>query len=230
MAPADRPPLPRGRPPTGRPADDRRRHVRRDPDRRAGHGEHRADAPWRLRPLASRGREARLRAGRGRRVLGLRRAPGQGGRRRGAGGGRATVLSTLRPDALPAWGWTLPVGAGTYHALFPRAWQAFEPEVLGVRLVGEQLSPVIAGDLESSALPVGVFEWWVENPGPDPLTVGIMLTWQDPVADHGVPAPAGAWHETIETHDVGGAILHAPSVLRRDCAGRSPLRRPARPA
>ena len=126
------------------------------------------------------------------------------------GSGTATVLSTLRPDALPAWGWTLPEGAGTYHALFPRAWQAFEPEVLGVRLVGEQLSPVIAGDLESSALPVGVFEWWVENPGPDPLTVGIMLTWEDPVADHGVPAPAGAWHETIETHDVGGAILHAP--------------------
>ena len=53
---------------------------------------------------------------------------------RPGGGGTATVLSTLRPDALPAWGWTLPEGAGTYHALFPRAWQAFEPEVLGVRL------------------------------------------------------------------------------------------------
>lgn len=128
----------------------------------------------------------------------------------GETGGDATVLSTLRPDALPAWGWTLPEGAGTYHALFPRAWQAFEPDLLGVRLVGEQLSPVIAGDLESSALPVGVFEWWVENPGPDPLTVGIMLTWQDPVADHQTSAQTGAWHETIETHDVGGAILHAP--------------------
>ena len=46
--------------------------------------------------------------------------------------------------ALPAWGWDLPVGGGTYHALFPRAWQTFEPDVLGVRLVGEQLSPVIA--------------------------------------------------------------------------------------
>ena len=79
-----------------------------------------------------------------------------------------------------------------------------------MRLVGEQLSPVIAGDLESSALPVGVFEWWVENPGPDPLTVGIMLTWQDPAADRGRAGPAGAWHETIDTPDVGGAILHAP--------------------
>jgi non-lysosomal glucosylceramidase len=129
---------------------------------------------------------------------------------RSGGDGTATVLSTFRPEALPAWGWTLPEGGGTYHALFPRAWQAFEGDVLGVRLVGEQLSPVIAGDLDSSALPVGVFEWWVENPGPNPLIVGIMLSWQDPVADHDVPAPAGAWHETIENSDVGGAILHAP--------------------
>ena len=107
-------------------------------------------------------------------------------------------------------GLDLPEAAGTYHALFPRAWQTFEPSVLGIRLVGEQLSPVIAGDLESSALPVGSFDWWVENPGPDPLTVGIMLTWQDPAPDPAVPALAGSWHESIDTPDVAGAILHAP--------------------
>ena len=82
----------------------------------------------------------------------------------GDGPVRATARRTT---SCPTWGWDLPVGAGTYHALFPRAWQTFEPEDgdLGVRLVGEQLSPVIAGDLERSALPVGVIEWWVENPG-----------------------------------------------------------------
>jgi len=53
------------------------------------------------------------------------------------GGSRATVLSALRPAELPAWGWTLPVGGGTYHALFPRAWQTFEPDVTGgARVVG----------------------------------------------------------------------------------------------
>ncbi len=130
---------------------------------------------------------------------------------RPGGSGRATVLSTFRPDTLPAWGWTLPEGAGTYLGLFPRAWQTFEPEVLGVRLVGEQMSPVIAGDLESSALPVGAFEWWVENPGPGPLTVGIMLSWQDPSSDPSAPAPAGAWHESVDLSSVGGAVLHAPA-------------------
>jgi non-lysosomal glucosylceramidase len=116
----------------------------------------------------------------------------------GPQGSRAVVLSALDGPDLPTWGWDLPVGGGTYHALFPRAWQAFEPEVLGIRAVGEQLSPVIAGDLERSALPVGVFEWWLENPGPDPLTVGLLFTWVDPPGgpDDG-PAP-GRPHEVVE--------------------------------
>ncbi len=143
--------------------------------------------------------------------------PGDGA----AGGGRATVLSALRPDDLPAWGWDLPVGGGTYHALFPRAWQTFEPADLGmgVRLAGEQLSPVIAGDLPRSALPVGVFEWWVENPGPDPLTVGLLFTWADPPAgpDTG-PAPSRP-HDVVRDRDVlgvrsGDPGASAPTALR----------------
>ena len=95
------------------------------PDRRPRHREHRADrtaatsragtsrsagtassrSPPTGSPCSSGGRTAR----RGDRPV---RAPP--GRRR-----------------LPAWGWDLPVGGGTYHALFPRAWQTFEPEALG---------------------------------------------------------------------------------------------------
>jgi len=134
----------------------------------------------------------------------------------GDAGPRATVLSTLRPDVLPAWGWDLPLGAGTYHALFPRAWQSFEPEALGVRLVGEQLSPVIAGDLARSALPVGVIEWWVENPGPDPRTVGLMLTWVDPLGAHGAAPPRP--HEPVRDGLAAGVVLGdapaAPTGLR----------------
>ena len=71
------------------------------------------------------------------RVLAVRRRPG---RRRG------------RPSCRPS-GPTEPAGVGldaarrrrdVPRACFPRAWQAFEPDVLGVRVVGEQLSPVIA--------------------------------------------------------------------------------------
>ena len=140
----------------------------------------------------------------------------------GPSGSRATVLSALRPGELPDWGWTLPVGGGTYHALFPRAWQAFEPDVTGgIRVVGEQLSPVIAGDLERSALPVGVFEWWLENPGPDPVTVGLLFTWADPFAATG-PAPARP-HRVIADDgsvavELGDPGADAPTALRGSLA------------
>ena len=49
-------------------------------------------------------------------------------------GSRTTLLSALRPAGLPAEIASLPAGLGTYHALFPRAWQTFEPNELGVRV------------------------------------------------------------------------------------------------
>jgi non-lysosomal glucosylceramidase len=136
------------------------------------------------------------------------------------GTSQATVLSVRPPtDELPAWGWRLPEGGGTYHALFPRAWQTFEPEVVGVRVVAEQLSPVIAGDLERSALPVGVYEWWIENPYPDPVTIGVLASWADPPGgpDHG--APPRRPHVIREDGPVRGIELGdpgdgAPSALR----------------
>jgi non-lysosomal glucosylceramidase len=141
----------------------------------------------------------------------------------GSSGSRATVLSTLRPSDLPSWGWDLPVGDGTYHALFPRAWQTFEPGSFGVRLVGEQLSPVIAGDLERSALPVGVFEWWVENPGDEPLTIGLLFSWADPPGGPAAgPAPARP-HTPVSRADAVGVVFGdagpaAPTGLRGSLA------------
>ena len=44
---------------------------------------------------------------------------------------RTTLLSGASAGGLPAAVASLPVGRGTYHALFPRAWQTFEPDELG---------------------------------------------------------------------------------------------------
>jgi non-lysosomal glucosylceramidase len=139
---------------------------------------------------------------------------------RGDDTSRATVLSAYRPPAdLPAWGWDLPTGGGTYHALFPRAWQTFEADAVGVRVGGEQLSPVIAGDLERSALPVGVFEWWVENTTAEPLTVGFLGTWADPPAGPQDGRAAGRPHAVVREGKVVGVVLAdpgdgAPTALR----------------
>jgi non-lysosomal glucosylceramidase len=130
----------------------------------------------------------------------------------GSGGSRAVALSTFRGGELAAWP-TLPVGAGTYHALFPRAWQTFPASELGIDLRGEQLSPVIGGDLEASALPVGVLEWRVENPGAEPLTVGLLLSWANPLAARpGDGSPAGLWAEVVRSEDALGVRFHDGDV------------------
>jgi non-lysosomal glucosylceramidase len=122
---------------------------------------------------------------------------------------RTTFLSALRPEGLPAGVAALPPGRGTYHALFPRAWQSFESDDLGVRLVGEQLSPVIAHDLESSALPLGVFDFWIENPASEPRTVGLLLTWEDPVSSLGLHVGGGT-HEQRASKSASGVVLGSP--------------------
>jgi non-lysosomal glucosylceramidase len=131
----------------------------------------------------------------------------------GPHGGRAQVLSAYDDEELAAWQPRTTVGSGTYRALFPRAWQTFAASELDIDLVGEQLSPVIAGDLGSSALPVGVFEWWAQNPGPDTLTVGMMLSWANPLgARPGERVPAGPWQEVVADGRATGVRFHDGGV------------------
>jgi non-lysosomal glucosylceramidase len=130
---------------------------------------------------------------------------------------RTTHLAALRPDDLPPPIDALAPGQGTYHALFPRAWQTFTSEELGVAVVGEQLSPVIAHDLESSALPLGTYDWWIENTASEARTVGLLLTWADPLGRDGA-AIHGGCHEAVATDRAVGIILRsgpaAPTGLR----------------
>ena len=75
----------------------------------------------------------------------------------------AHVLSTIRPDGLPTWGFDLPVGAGTYHALFPYAWFDVDWDELPVRVVQRQFSPVLPHNYRESSYPVAIFETTLEN-------------------------------------------------------------------
>ena len=98
------------------------------------------------------------------------------GRRRGVGQAGAAVrwrprdrLSALRPTHLPAWGWDLPVVGGTYHALFPRAWQTFEPEGLGlpgVRHVASSCPPSSPATSSGARCPSGSSSGGWRIPGP----------------------------------------------------------------
>src|SRR5262249_39607694 len=93
---------------------------------------------------------------------------------------QAHVLAPLREskasNVLPEWNWDMPVGAGTYYALFPKAWFVYDWDALPVRLTQKQFSPIIPHNYRESSYPVGVFEWTMENPTDAPMTVGIMFT------------------------------------------------------
>jgi non-lysosomal glucosylceramidase len=93
---------------------------------------------------------------------------------------RAQVLRTTEPP--PGWGEPLAVGAGTYRALFPRSWFEYDLGDAPIRLIEEQLSPVIPGDDAAAALPIGVFEFELENITERPIQAAVLLAWQDDLA------------------------------------------------
>jgi non-lysosomal glucosylceramidase len=69
---------------------------------------------------------------------------------------------------------------GTYHALYPRSWFVYNG-VFQTELTCEQFSPVWAGCYQESSYPVAIFEWTAHNPTDRPITLSIMLTWQNMV-------------------------------------------------
>ncbi|NMG20694.1 GH116 family glycosyl hydrolase [Brasilonema bromeliae] len=69
---------------------------------------------------------------------------------------------------------------GTYHALYPRSWFVYEG-VFQAELTCEQFSPIWAANYQQTSYPVGVFVWTAHNPTHAPITLSIMLTWQNMV-------------------------------------------------
>ncbi|MBW4611754.1 MAG: bile acid beta-glucosidase [Desmonostoc vinosum HA7617-LM4] len=103
----------------------------------------------------------------------------------------AYALCTQSPedDTLQAWQWYPPTPAdkmptpqdtGTYHALYPRSWFIYE-NVFQAQLTCEQFSPIWANNYQETSYPVAVFLWNAYNPTNAPITLSIMLTWQNTV-------------------------------------------------
>ena len=97
----------------------------------------------------------------------------------------AYAIATDKPaDALSSWQWYLAsdedTNTGNYHALYPRSWYVYE-NVFSTRLTCEQFSPIWADNYEESSFPVAAFVWTAHNPTNQPVTLSIMLSWQNMV-------------------------------------------------
>jgi len=110
----------------------------------------------------------------------------------------AYAFSTVAPqnDTLKSWQWypasiringsedEVQAGkiqySGEYYALYPRSWFVYQ-NILQTNLICEQFSPVWAGNYQETSYPVAVFNWTAHNSGDRPLTLSIMLSWQNMV-------------------------------------------------
>ena len=68
--------------------------------------------------------------------------------------------------------------SGSYHALYPRSWFVYE-NVFQAQLSCEQFSPILPNNYQESSYPVAMFEWVAHNPTDAPITLSIMLTWEN---------------------------------------------------
>jgi non-lysosomal glucosylceramidase len=95
------------------------------------------------------------------------------------GEAQAYAMSTKPPEdgSLDSWLW-YPSEKGTYHALYPRSWYEYEG-VFKSELICEQFSPIWAKNYQESSYPLALFQWTAHNPTDKPITISIMLTWQN---------------------------------------------------
>ncbi len=69
---------------------------------------------------------------------------------------------------------------GRYQALYPRSWYCYE-DIFTADLTCEQFSPIWPDNYQESSYPVAVFVWTAHNPTNQPITLSILLSWQNMV-------------------------------------------------
>ncbi|MEM7769936.1 MAG: GH116 family glycosyl hydrolase [Cyanobacteria bacterium P01_A01_bin.37] len=69
---------------------------------------------------------------------------------------------------------------GTYHALYPKSWFVYR-NVFTADLSCEQFSPILPNNYQETSYPVAVFEWTIHNPSDRPITLSILLSWENMV-------------------------------------------------
>lgn len=100
---------------------------------------------------------------------------------------QAYALCTEPPEdgTLKSWNWypsrvSDAEGAfgGTYRALYPRSWYVYE-NVFSAQITCEQFSPILPHNYQETSYPLAIFEWTIHNPTDRPITISVMLTWEN---------------------------------------------------
>jgi non-lysosomal glucosylceramidase len=123
------------------------------------------------------------------------------------GSSQAYALCTAPPSdgSLSSWQW-YPASSpeqptGTYHALYPRSWFVYE-NVFHTQLTCAQFSPILPHNYQETSYPLAIFNWTAHNPTDQPITLSILLTWQNLVGwfTQSEPSP------DVEVRDDGSPV------------------------
>jgi non-lysosomal glucosylceramidase len=96
-----------------------------------------------------------------------------------SGASKAVAMSTDgATNELQSWQWL--TQQGTYWALYPTSGYDYG-DAFQANLSCRQFSPIWADNYQESSYPVAVFVWQAHNPTQEPITLSIMLSWQNMV-------------------------------------------------
>lgn len=89
----------------------------------------------------------------------------------------AQALWTGKPNTLSTWNWNYPVGGGTYHSLYPKAWTQYKNPDLPIVATVEQFSPILPDNYKETSYPVAVYNWTLKNPTDHEVKTSILFSW-----------------------------------------------------
>jgi non-lysosomal glucosylceramidase len=123
-----------------------------------------------------------------------------------------------RPDGPEMSAFAFEEDAPAWHGLFPLAWHRHAP-LDGVEAEALSFSPVIAGDIETSGLPVALFKWRLTNSGSDVAEVSLGFSFANLngwFGDVGEGRPhrvaAGCFNAALDGSHVQGVALNRSAV------------------
>ncbi|WP_338430447.1 GH116 family glycosyl hydrolase [Synechococcus elongatus] len=96
----------------------------------------------------------------------------------------AYALSTEAPTdgSLSRWNWypasTPERSTGEYSALYPRSQFSYQ-QVFQAEIHCRQFSPILPHDYQATSYPIAIFCWQLHNPSDRPLTISLLLSWEN---------------------------------------------------
>ena len=91
---------------------------------------------------------------------------------------QALTTRSSKLKGFKSWNMSYDGALGTYYALYPESWIVYNIPTQNVILTCHQLSPIMPHNYKDTSLPVGLFNWMVENNNDEAIEVALMFTWQ----------------------------------------------------